>query len=274
MNQPLAIERLHFALTVRQARVTAIAPRGRHLVHITFRGPELTGFQSGAFDDHVKVFFPGTGETVPRLPLLDEAGQPVPDADGKPPRATADGRPLIARDYTPRRFDPVRGELDIEFVLHGDGPGTRWASQAHIGDLLAFGGPRGSMVVPTLLDWQWLIGDASAFAAIGRRLEELPAACRATVILLLAEPDERLALPSLAQVERHQLPADDPALLARLLDTLPLPSGEGMVWAAAELSTARAIRERLVARGIDKHRIRAAGYWQRGRSASHQRLED
>lgn len=274
MNRPLAIERLRFPLTVRRARVAAIAPRGRHLVRITFRGPELTGFQSAAFDDHVKVFFPGDGETDPRVPLTDEAGQPLPDADGKPARQTADGRPLIARDYTPRRFDPVRGELDIEFVLHGDGPATCWAARARIGDVLAFGGPRGSLLVPAPLDWQWLIGDASAFAAIGRRLEELPAESRATVILLLPEPEERLALPSLAHVERHQLPADDPALLARLLDTLPLPGGEGMVWAAAELSMARAIRERLVARGIDKHRIRAAGYWQRGRSASHQRLED
>src|ERR1700722_14508142 len=31
------------------------------------------------------------------------------------------------RHYTIRRFDPVEQRLDIQFVLHGDAPATRWA---------------------------------------------------------------------------------------------------------------------------------------------------
>ena len=30
------------------------------------------------------------------------------------------------RTYTPRRFDPDTLELDIEFVLHGDGVAATW----------------------------------------------------------------------------------------------------------------------------------------------------
>lgn len=87
------------------------------------------------------------------------------------------------RDYTPRRFDLKTGELDIDFVLHGDGPASTWAAQAQPGQTLHIGGPRGSMVVPDMFDSYLLIGDETALLAIARRLEELSANCRATVVV-------------------------------------------------------------------------------------------
>jgi hypothetical protein len=56
------------------------------------------------------------------------------------------------------------------------------------------GGPRGSLVVPTDLEWQWLIGDESALPAIARRLEELGDAVAVTVLVDCATDD---ALPPL-----------------------------------------------------------------------------
>jgi NADPH-dependent ferric siderophore reductase len=45
-------------------------------------------------------------------------------------------RPTM-REYTPRRIDLANLELDIDFVLHGDGPASTWAAQAAPGQTLA-----------------------------------------------------------------------------------------------------------------------------------------
>ncbi|BEV72697.1 MULTISPECIES: siderophore-interacting protein [unclassified Paludibacterium] len=269
MREDLQIHRVRHPLRLRLAQVVAIHPRGEHRVRVTFRGPELIGFDSPGFDDHVKVFFPAPGETLPRLPSLD--------ADGQPLRVAGAERP-IARDYTPRRFNAERGELEIEFVLHGAGPATRWAAQARIGQTLGFGGPRGSMLIPPHFDWHWLIGDSSAMPAISRRLEDLPAQARVDVVLMVEPPVKPLVLPSVAQVTQHWLAgvdhATDDSPLQQLLRRLPLPPGEGFIWVAGELATVRATRQTLLARGIDKQRIRASSYWQHGTEASHETLSD
>ena len=56
---------------------------------------------------------------------------------------------------------------------------------------------------------------------------------------------------------------------------VPLPSGEGYIWAAGEASAIRALRKTLVEeRGWPKTRIRAAAYWRRGEAAVHENFED
>ena len=71
-----------------------------------------------------------------------------------------------------------------------------------------------------------------------------------------------------------QIPGDGRVALAvgRLLG---LPPGEGMVWIAAETSVARALYELML---NDRHHprawIKAAGYWTRGQSDSHERIGD
>jgi NADPH-dependent ferric siderophore reductase len=269
MREELQVQRVRHPLVLRQAQVVAIMPRGNSLIQITFRSPELVGFISSGFDDHVKVFFPYSGEHLPQMPQLSASGELV-----KTPQA----RPVIARDYTPRRFDPVRGELVIEFVLHGAGPGTQWAAHARIGQTLGFGGPRGSMVIPLDFDWHWLIGDDSALPAISRRLEQLPADRQVCVMLMRSHAEDTLVLPGAPTVSyqhfsgnEHSTP--DSALL-QLLATRAIPEGDGFVWVAGELATVRAIRQTLLARGIDKRQIRAASYWQRGHMATHQNIDD
>src|SRR6267154_2105606 len=109
-------------LTVK--RVTHITPR---MVRVTLTG-DLAGFKSAAADDHVKLFFPAPGSTHPILPN-GPAGS----------HAVAEGSMPIARDYTPRRYDAATNELDIEFVLHNEGPATRWATQVQPGQTLGIG---------------------------------------------------------------------------------------------------------------------------------------
>lgn len=136
-------------------RVTELTPRMRR---ITLGGAELQGFTSMGSDDHIKLLFAETPEQQQAI----EARNLGKDGGARP----------TMREYTPRRIDLVAHELDIDFVLHGDGPASTWAAQAAPGQTLDIAGPRASLVVPDIFDAYLLIGDETAIPAIGRRLEE------------------------------------------------------------------------------------------------------
>jgi len=236
------VQRVRYELRLREVQVARVAPLGPHFVAVTFVGADLHDFVSAGFDDHVKFVFE------------DAAGEPV------------------RRDYTPRRFDAARGELTIEFALHGDGAAARWARRAQPGARAAIGGPRGSMIVPLDYDWHLLAGDASALPAVHRRLEELPAGARA-VVLLQAEPVDRRAMASAAQVDWHWVGSAEQWLGA--LRSLPWPAGSGYVWCAGEASVmARARDVLLLDRTHPREDLRVAAYWKRGASSFHEELSE
>lgn len=231
-------------------RVTELTPRMRR---ITLQGSSLKGFTSLAPDDHVKLFIPWPGETHPRLP----------DFASGVPSASADVM-ARARDYTPRRYDAESGELDIDFVLHGDGPASTWAAQAETGQWLGVAGPRGSMVPPNDFDAYVLAGDETALPSIARRLEELPAGARVIVLAEIADAAEEQALPATAEVHwLHRGSADYGSRLEETLRGLPLPAGDCYIWVATESKRTQAIRRMLTEeRGHPQEWIKAAGYWQ------------
>jgi len=269
-TRDLTVQRVRHALKMRLLQVVRTRQVSPQLLRVTLAGDDLKDFVSASFDDHVKVFFPAPGQPRPALPEVGPNG-PV-FAEGAP-------RPA-ARDYTPRRHDPVAGELDLEFVLHGDGPASTWAAQAAPGQYLGVGGPRGSFVIPDGFDWHLLVGDETALPAIGRRLEELPAGAQALVVVAVDNAAAEIPLPSRASVEvrwqhRDGAPAGDATLLERALRAITLPRGEGYVWAAGEGAAIRAVRQYLVGeRGIDKSRIRASSYWKAGAAAVHETIDD
>ena len=111
--------RLRHDVVLRTLVVLRVEQLSPHMRRVTLGGPGLRGFHSAAPDDHVKLFFPNhDGELV--LPTLGPNGAEFP----------AGREPSPMRDYTPRRHDAARGELLIDFVLHGDGPASNWATQA------------------------------------------------------------------------------------------------------------------------------------------------
>lgn len=247
-------QRLRHDVVLRKLAVLRVEPLSPHMRRVTFGGPELRGFRSAAPDDHVKLFFPNRdGELV--LPALGPNGAEFP----------AGREPSSMRDYTPRRHDAARGELVIDFVLHGDGPASNWAMQAAPGQRLGAGGPRGSHVIAGDFDRYVLMGDETALPAIGRWLEELPAGARATALVETPEAADRQALSSRGEVEIRWLARDGAEhgeLLERALHELPAIAGDAFYWIAAESRRARAMRQWLDQRGVPKDWIKATGYWQ------------
>lgn len=267
----LSVQRVRHALRMRMLQVIRVRKVSSQLLRVTLGGPDLADFVSASFDDHIKVFFPAPGQDKPVLPQVGADGIVFPEGVPRPQ----------ARDYTPRRFDPAAQELDIEFVLHGDGPASTWAAQAQPGQYLGVGGPRGSFVIPREFDWHLLVGDDTALPAIGRRLEELGPEAHAIVMLEVSDGGAQIPLVSGPRIEVHWLHREDRAegsLLVPGLRWLSLPQddqGEGYVWAAGEAAAMRAVRQHLVEeRGVDKTRIRASAYWKRGNAAVHETIDD
>jgi len=231
------VERVRHELKRRDLTVKAVEQLTPHFRRVTLTGESLSDFVSAAFDDHLKVF-------------------------------AADAR----RNYTPRSFDNAARELVIEFALHGDGPAADWAARAVAGDTLTIAGPKGSLIVPLDYDWHLLVGDETAFPAVARRLEELPAGAQAIVILQAADAADRRAFRSAAEVEFTWV-ATDAALLAAVR-ALTLPAGDGYAWCAGEASCMAALRRELV--DVKRHpreAIRAAAYWKRGATGHHENLD-
>ncbi|WP_323123205.1 siderophore-interacting protein [Burkholderia alba] len=267
-----AVVRVRHALKFRLLQVKRVAAVTPHLLRVTLTGPDLDDFESASFDDHIKVFFPAPGRETPTLPTLGPDGPVFPEGASKP----------VARDFTPRRYDRAARELDLEFVLHHPGPASEWAAQARVGQTLGIGGPRGSFVIPKDFDWHLLIGDDTALPAIARRLEELPAGARVAAVLEVADFSAQVEFRTDADLyvvwrhRRDEPPAvnGDSALLQAVRD-LPLPAGDGYVWAAGEAAAMRGVRQHLCGeRGVDKSRIRAAAYWKQGAVAVHESLDD
>jgi NADPH-dependent ferric siderophore reductase len=220
-------------------RVVDLTPRMRR---ITLGGPELAGFVSLGTDDHVKLLFPqNAAEQAALETLVLGAG----------------------KDNGPRRYDLDTLELDIDFVLHGDGPASTWAEQAKPGQFLHIGGPRGSMVVPDIFDSYLLIGDETALPAIARRLEGLAANRRALVIVEVENGAEQQRLESAAQVNViWVLREGGKDNLLKTVKQLQVPSGNLYAWVATESKVSRQIRRVLLdEHGLNEESVKAVGYW-------------
>ena len=226
-------------------RVVDITPRMRR---VTLGGPELAGFVSLGSDDHIKLLFPQNAQ--------EQAALESPSFSIK-----GDGPQPAMRDYTPRRYDLSIGELDIDFVLHGDGPASTWAEQARVGQHLYIGGPRGSMIVPDIFDSYLLIGDETALPAIGRRLEELPAGRKVLAVIEIADAAEQQVLGSAAEVEVIWVLRGHDDLLD-VVRNLTLPSGALYSFVATETKLSRQVRRVLLdTHKVNEEYLKAVGYW-------------
>ncbi|MBY4896027.1 siderophore-interacting protein [Cupriavidus sp. AU9028] len=268
-EKDLGVQRVRHPLKIRPVQVLRVERRSPSLLCVTFTGDALDDFVSASFDDHVKVFLPAPGQSEPVLPTMGPDGLVFAEDAPRP----------AARDYTPRRHDAARRELDIEFVLHGDGPGATWAAQAQPGQRLGIGGPRGSFVIPEGFDWHLLAGDEAALPAISRRLEELPAQARVIALIEIEDDAHRIALggPSLAagNATVQWVRRGAGQTLVDAVRAVSLPDGEGFVWAGGEAAAMRAVRTCLAeSKGVDKRRMRVSSYWKQGAVGVHETLDD
>ncbi|WP_433280105.1 siderophore-interacting protein [Micromonospora sp. CA-244673] len=261
------------------ARVLVTRAVGDCLVRVTFGGEDLGGFAGGGRDQSVSLFLPHPGQDTPVVPV--EAGEDWYAAW----RALDPDVRAVMRSYTIRAQRPETGELDIDFVRHGDtGPATRWAGRARPGDRVLLLGPAVPdertvrFQPPTGADSVLLVADETALPAVGGILDWLPAGTPVRAFVEVPAAGDIQALPSAARAEVTWLVrgATTPAgsLLADTVRAARLPGAAPYAWIAGEAGMVRAVRRHLVGeRGLDRRRVTFAGYWRRGASEEDLRAE-
>ncbi|MFB6893793.1 siderophore-interacting protein [Kitasatospora sp. NPDC056327] len=174
-----------------------------------------------------------------------------------------------SRAYTVRHLRPAEREVDIDVVLHGNGPLSRWAEVVRPGDAAVLAGPRGRR--PSFEDaGHALLGaDESALPAALTILEELPAHIPATLFVEVGDATGAgLPLPARDGLGVHWL-TRDPALpkggtLADALLAADVPSGT-TAWLAGEAHSVATVRRHLLTDwALPRERVHSKGYWKQG----------
>jgi len=238
------------------ATVTDVTPSVRRVV--------LTGSPEAvaAAGPTVNLLVPRVGDRGPRWPQVARDGRIVwPEG--------AHG--VALRSYTARHQDPGAGEVEIDFVLHGDGPAAAWAGAASPGVLLgvAGGASLGERPAGRLL----LVGDETALPAISRILGESAPDVAGVALVEVADPAEEQPLAAPAGItvrwlHRNGTPPGESSLLVDAVAALdPFDDPDVFAWVGAESAAVRAIRADLRGRwGLGRAQHHAIGYWRRGRA--------
>ncbi|MBT9476860.1 siderophore-interacting protein [Polaromonas sp.] len=231
---------------VEVSRVQVLSPAMRR---ITFTGAELEGFAVNDPASYMKLIFPEPGQTEPTRPLPDG------------PRANT------MRTYTPLAVRPEAQEVDVDFVLHGEGPASTWAAQAQIGQVLFLMGPGPGYTLPLQATAHLLVGDDSALPAFETILARLPATARVRVLVEVTSAAEQRALSSPGQLDVQWVVRGldnsraGQALEAALRQAGP-PDARTHVYLACEAGAMRRLRELLTGElGVARGQIVGRGYW-------------
>jgi NADPH-dependent ferric siderophore reductase len=210
----------------------------------------------------VNLLVPRVGDPAPRWPRIARDGRIVwPDG--------AHG--VALRSYTARRQDPAAREVEIDFVLHGDGPAAAWATAAAPGTLLGVAGAAslGERPAAQLL----LAGDETALPAITRILGAVAPGTRGLALVEVADKAEEQPLPVpdgvvVRWLHRDGTPPGESSLLVDAVAALdPFEGTDVFAWVGAESAAVRAIRADLRGRWrLGRAQHHAIGYWRRGRA--------
>ena len=202
---------------VEVARTQRLSP---NFLRVTFAGDCLAHFADHGHDQRVKLVVPLPGRGLADFP-------DGPDWYARW-RALPDERRNPLRTYTVRAVRAGLREVDIDFVLHGDGgPASRWASAAAPGSRVALVGPDARYTGPYPGGKEWappadatrllLAGDETAVPAIAAIAESLPGDVPATVLLEVPHPEDALGLRTHPDVKVTWLPRDGAAHGERLI---------------------------------------------------------
>ncbi len=238
-----------------------VTPRMRR---VRLKGRDLARFAIGGM--HVRLLLPPKPGVTPSWPVMGDDGRPVwPKGEDRP----------VMRIYTIRDIDVERGEIEIDFVLHegDDTPGSTWAQQACPGDIVGVLGPGGGELPQA--DWYLFAGDETALPAISRILAELPAECRATVLLEVADASEEQPLRSAAALDIRWLHRNGAApgttsLIEDAVRSVAIPSNEAsrFIWAGCEQKSCRRLKRLLRKEWkIPTSEHQVVAYWRAGHTA-------
>ncbi|MGO1943228.1 MAG: siderophore-interacting protein [Ancrocorticia sp.] len=250
---------LYTAEVVRAGRITP------NMVRVTVGGPDMGRLPRQGFDHWFRLF-------LPRLDGPTDFSH-IPDHFGAGSymkymaQTKSETRPVL-RNYTVRNHRPEAGELDIDFVAHGDiGEAGPWAQQAQPGEKIVILDQGCGFDLAGDGDFYLLVGDESALPAILGILRDMPRNAEGLAIIEVPESADVQDAEGPKGVEVRWIARNDHATAAGALALKELsgftpPDPEILTaYIAGERTLATEGRRHLVREGVGKHRITFSGYW-------------
>ncbi|MYW69570.1 SIP domain-containing protein [Streptomyces sp. SID8379] len=248
-------------------RATALTPS---MIRVVFGGDDVSRMASAGRDQRIKLFLPSPGHDAPAVP------RDVADPDRYTAWRSLDPSTRgVMRTYTIRELRTSPAELTVDFAVHGDeGPASRWALRATVGDRVGVLAPVVEDNVayefrpPVDTDWVLLTADASALPAVAGILGHLPPTMPVRAWIEVPTPADHQPLP--AGLDSAITWLTTPATTTEAIRAAALPAGVPYAWVAGESSTVKSVRRHLVRdRGIPRTRVQFSGYWRNGTSEDH-----
>lgn len=175
------------------------------------------------------------------------------------------------RTYTPLSMDKESKELKILAFLHGNGPGSKWASQVKAGDSSQILGPRSSLSLPDQTSSLVLFGDETSLAVAATFRKHLGEAARYHFVFEVADPEECQKLCErigILQGSTFVKKTPDRSHLAEvslgLKKAFESQGAEQVVLTGDGLSI-RDLSKKLREGGISSTKIKAKIYWSEGK---------
>jgi NADPH-dependent ferric siderophore reductase len=277
------------------ARRIAISPS---LLRCVFTGPEVAQMKLESPDQRIKLLFAGQEETTAKMAISDSWYQDF--------LALPKAKRPVMRTYTLRALRRDALEVDVEFVLHGDGgPASRWATHARPGDAIQLVAPNAASPEDSG-GYEWsdsdgvrqalLIADETALPAAMGILEQLakkaePPRVQAFFSVPLAKDVQTRAFPfaeihwlarernedllhavaQQVQIPEYARACEQSTQEQSLSDTLLWERATAatgfQVWVAAESRVVKSLRRELLE--VQKLNRDSAGfmaYWSRGKA--------
>lgn len=216
-----------FARSARVAEVEHLAPQLRR---ISFEGPALQGLSFSPGQD-IKL---RVGESA-------------------------------LRHYTPSAYNATRGRLEVLFYLHGNGPGSRWASQLQVNDEVHLLGPKGRFGL-TQADVHVLLGDETALGLFHSFAHSARGQVVGAVEVNPGCEDwvQRVQIPGVVAVPRQIIRGK--ALLAWLQQQPPFASRALTFYLVGHQGTVLQLRDQLLRAGWSRAQVISCPYWAEGKS--------
>ncbi|WP_162558735.1 siderophore-interacting protein [Robertkochia solimangrovi] len=223
-------------------------------VRIVLEGNDLVKFREARAGDNNKLLIPPAPEVEFELP--------------DSPREKGEG--FVIRTYTLRKLDFEKGEMLVDFVMHGDnGPASLWASRAQPGHKIGVYMKVKTKPLFQKADSYLLIGDHTALPVISVILEDLPATATGRAVLEVHSEEDKLHLKKPAGMEIKWVINSNPedgSVLAESVKAYNIHNGiHWFVMAAAEYRTIKVIQEFLKnSSAIERKQWYAYSYWKSG----------
>ena len=257
---------IHTFAVVRSEQLTP------HMIRVVLGGGFTTFTPTDFTDSYVKIVLPRSGTDVSTLPtpLTLDSFKELPD----------EYQPVV-RTYTVRKVDRERGEISIDFVVHGEhGVAGPWAASVKPGDPAYLMGPSGAYAPDPAADWHLLAGDESGLPAISAALEAMAPDAVGFVFVEVSGPDDEIELVAPEGVQVRWIYRGGRADLVseeRAGDNAPLVEAvKEVLWRPGQVQVfihgeAQAVMHNLRGyirkeRGVDAKWASISGYWRRGRT--------